>query len=94
MGWEGGEIKVQNSVATGVGFKMSQHVIIDVYCSTVMAIVQLCGKIVPFGTFYYELTVIYPTNIAGVNLVVGCSKDFFPTAPTPALVFLTQCLVR
>ncbi len=33
-----------------------------------------------------------PTNIAGVNLLMGCSKGFFSlslTIPTPALAFLT-----
>ncbi len=35
----------------------------------------------------------HPTNIACVDLVMGCSKGFFPplTLPTPALAFLTPC---
>ena len=33
--------------------------------------------------YYFE----YPTNIASVNLVMGCFKVFFPTILTPALAY-------
>ncbi len=33
------------------------------------------------------ITYFYPTNIASVNLVMGCSKVFFLTILTPALAY-------